>query len=298
MKNFSLIVLFLMVFACGKDELLDFGGSESDEAEEELQAVESSKYIVSKTNFRGYVLSAFAVTVDGREYFDMEDFYTQELAALPEKVAEAGYEGYEVQLDAQLGISDLWHKMAVYVAPEDETGYQGTALVGESGEFTVELPNEATGVFYKVRANKRINVILSKEDDLKTFCYNFSAIEKSVLLESSADPIILDDFTTHLTTYKCEPQSMGDIVIPGNGQVSSMSLKRGMSKREALAVMGSEGLSMVGDSQWCWGTEDYSKHANCAVTYYQSCQCSISFDQGVLKDQTNISVEKLDVVEW
>ena len=176
MKNFSLIVLFLMVFACGKDELLDFGGSESDEAEEELQAVESSKYIVSKTNFRGYVLSAFAVTVDGREYFDMEDFYTQELAALPEKVAEAGYEGYEVQLDAQLGISDLWHKMAVYVAPEDETGYQGTALVCESGEFTVELPNEATGVFYKVRANKRINVILSKDDDLKTFCYNFSAI--------------------------------------------------------------------------------------------------------------------------
>src|SRR5262245_31205746 len=68
--------------------------------------------------FEGYVMSAFAITVDEQPYEDMEDFYTQELDRLPEKVAAAGYDSeWKVSFEAEVGLSDLWRNMEVFVAP-------------------------------------------------------------------------------------------------------------------------------------------------------------------------------------
>lgn len=299
MKNlFKVIAFSTCLGACGDTGIPLVDGSSSSDSSTQIGPDYTTSYEGPTLGFSGYVASAFSLSVDGVDYFDMEDFYTTELANLPDKVAAAGYEGYEVQFDAQIGLSDLWHNMAVYVAPEQDTGYQGSAYVEQSGQFTVDLPVEADGSFYKVRANKRINVILRRDSEVLTFCYNFSAIEKSVLLSSTEHPIILDNFTTHLTSYECAPASTGEMSLPSQNGSSPALLSKGMSKSQVLEILGSDGLVMEGDSQWCWVSNGFSQNNNCAVNYASSCQCSVTFSDGLVSDQDNIVSSKIDVVNW
>ena len=169
------------------------------------------------TEFQGYVTSAFEVTVDGDVYRDMEDFYTAELARLPAKVERAGYDdSWQAEFDAQIGLSDLWHNMRIFIAPVEGQGYQSEAWASQAGSFRVRLPLNAVGHQYKVRANKRINVILTRGDETVKICYNFSAVESQIELADESLPIVLDTFETRVTAYECAPAT-GGLEVPGTG---------------------------------------------------------------------------------
>lgn len=158
----------------------------------------------SRISFKGYIGGVFEVKVDGETYADMEDFYTKELQALPKKIEESGLKGnYRIKFDAQIGYSDLWRNMNVYMAPNSDRGYQGQARVRRDGGFTINFPADAEDDTYRVRATKRISVLVSGEGVTKRFCYNFSAEEQSVSVDSREKPIILREFKTNLTSYAC-----------------------------------------------------------------------------------------------
>lgn len=251
--------------------------------------------------FQGYVNSAFEVTVDGEKYNDMEDFYTKELARLPKKVATAGYDAsWSVAFDAQVGMSDLWQNMKVYVSPIQNRGYQGEATVGTGGAFSVDLPSSATDSEYKVRAIKRIGVVLSKENEKIRICYNFSALEKSVLLSDREKPIILDTFISALTSYDCQFAESGGIQIPTSRTTtaSALKLKKGASKDDAVNVFGVKELFVENSTRWCWAKKD-GKAEVCSQVSYEKCQCYIEFDAtGKVSYQQNIRADLLDLTTW
>ena len=164
----------------------------------------------------GSIASAFAVTVDGHQYQDSEDFYSQKLVELEAEATKAGYAGYQLSFNAQLGLDDLKNDMTVYVQAQGGQGYAGQTQVQQDGTFEIEFPNKASGAVYDVKANKRIGVVLTSDDGSKvvTWCFNFAGID-SIKETDQTKPIILNKFKTTLTRYACEGQT-GGITIPGS----------------------------------------------------------------------------------
>ena len=265
--------------------------------------------------FKGYVSNGFEVTVNGETFRDLEDFYTAELGKLPAKAVEAGYAGYSAVFEAEIGFKDLWKGMDIYLAPEEDKGYQGQSSVGVDGGFEVELPAEGLEESYKVRANKRISLILEKDGERVTLCYNFSALEKSVLLSERDKPIILKDFESHLTAYACEMKAEkteleipdaaegGDteeaVESPAKAAVgASHKMKPGDTKAVVLAAYGSGGL-VLDDGRWCYGRVSNVVNKLCAVSYANTCTCYLDFDEsGGLVEHHNIKSEYLDILAW
>ena len=305
MVNFITVLMscLIMVSACGK------GVSENGNSETSATSSATAPQNVAdggdvdSVEFRGFIVSAFTVTVDGTGYQDMEDFYTSEVERLADKVKAAGYDAsYIATFDAQIGFKDLYNGMDVYIAATSAAGYLGQTTVQGNGQFLVTLPKDATLDSYKVRANKRINIILQKGDEQQKICYNFSAMEQSVQLTEQSKPIIIDNFVSRLTKYACESinSSSSGITIPQIATPAARGkITKGMSKADTLAVMGSDHLIIESDHKWCWFSGEVAAHPNCSVNYAASCQCSVDFDDaGVLSAQDNIKADLLDILSF
>ncbi len=281
-----------LLTACGDTSSQDGAASTPAQAPQPSEDETSQ----SKT-FLGFVANAFDVTVDGVAYKDLEDFYTKEMDALPAKVQAAGYDSsYKITFDASIGFSDLWYGMQVYILSNSDHGYQGQAAVGRNGSFTIDLPTAALNDSYKVRANKRIRVILSNGSDTQTLCYNFSAREKSVPFEETSKPIILDSFDSSLTKYDCPTNENKDgLNVPKNTETK---LKPGLSKAQVLGVLGSVGLTIKDSQTWCWD-DVQTKESICSAHYYSVCSCSASFSSdGKLVSTENIQSKYLEILAW
>lgn len=226
--------------------------------------------------FEGYVQSAFEVTVDGAAYPDIESFYTAESGRLPERVAAAGYDAtWSPAFEAQVGLADLWREMTVYIAPVSDTGYQGQSTVRENGRFAVTLPAAADDHEYKVRANKRIAIVLTRGDDTIRICYNFSAVEQKVPFTREALPIILDNFTSAVTSYGCEQAVSTGVEIP-----KPKKLAAGRTKSEVAALLGVQGLFVSSSTEWCWAYRPGSKGVCVEDVADTTCDCKVTFDDG------------------
>jgi len=296
--NSLMIIGSVFLISCGSS---DDAGTVIATAKEQLNTNDPSSK--DSLQFQGFVVNAFEVVVDGEEYPDMETFYSHELANLPAKVLAAGYDSsYKVKFDAQIGFRDLWKGMTVYVAPDSPSGYQGQGQVASGGEFSIKLPLDARDDFYKVRATKRIKVVLTKSGETINICYNFSAVERSVSLTEMSKPIILDTFESRLTTYLCET-SRDDtgIAIPGNASATELKspISYGMTKGEVLAAIGADGLVIESESRWCWYSPRFEAHDNCAVNLAAVCQCYFDFNENDLAiRQYNIKSTYLDILSW
>lgn len=278
----------------------------------------------------GYVTSAFEVTVDGTRYADLEDFYSQELVRIPERLEKAGLPAdTPFSFEAQVGISDLWQNMRVYVSAVEDRGYLGTTRVSSEGSFRIAFPWEASESEYKIRAVKRISLLVTAEGESSRYCYNFSARDQNVLLSEREKPVILDEFETRITSYACseeqpesgleipyrstpaaslppvisaptessEPDSAsgGDESPASTQEANAVLLSPGQSSEEALAAFGVENIAIVSDG-WCVVRNVENL---CAVNYLTSCPCSVTFDEeGNLSGQTNVRASLLDVSSW
>lgn len=207
-KMFGVMLAASMV-ACGT---VDANLKTGDAAQEQQTTIDGI--------FEGYVLNAFEVTVDGEQYADLEDYYTQMVDSLPDMVAEAGYDNVDVAFDAPIGFSDLWSDMAVYIAPQGRVGHQINTNVNYNAGFRVILPaaaqDSALPPVYRVRANKRISLVLTDRDsgDATRICYNFSAREKYVDLSQLSGPVVLDSFESSITKYDCDQSDRRGLQIP------------------------------------------------------------------------------------
>ena len=306
--KFLIIPALLMAGACGQHNEHAAGEEKQDSTVVEQQTKVEVIYeedAVSGTEgtvtFRGYVGGLFEVVVDGKTYADIEDFYTQELAALPEKVRQAGFSSdYKITFAAETGFSDLWNQMTVYISPTASRGFQGISKPDRDGAFAISLPAVADGGDYKVRANKRISIILENDEESISICYNFSAIEKSVELKDSDLPVVLTSFESRVTSYACSGRTSSGVSIPGptRTQKSYGKLKKGMSKKEVLTALSDEYLLIDSDSRWCWN-KGSGKAPVCSVYSSSICQCSVTFDEeGKLTSQSNIKSEYLDILSF
>lgn len=213
--------LFLLMFltACGSDK------DSFCELNTECSALKASEKALAEAQdfvIRGSVNSAFALTVDGKDYSDIEEYFTAESGNLQDKVSDAGYKGYKVRFDAAIGFNDLTQGMTVYIAAKEKRGYQTKTLIAKNDTFAAKLPKEASGDVYQIKANKRISLILTKGNEIKKFCYNFAAVDLEVPYEAVDSPIILSSFKTSLTTYECQQDAGSDsLKVPENSDKPS-----------------------------------------------------------------------------
>jgi hypothetical protein len=248
------------VASCGDS---GHGGStaEAPVTEDQLKVMVAN--LKGPVEFKGFVGGAFPITVDGVGYEDSEDFFTAEVSRLPQKVAAAGFDNtWLVTFEAALGFRDLRNDMMVYIAPMEKKGYQGEASVEPKGSFSVTLPKEAGDAYYQVRAVKRIAVVLTRESEVKRFCYNFSAVAKQVPLSEREKPIVLDTFVTKLTTYACSVENREGLVIPEGAPLlqSNGTLVTKVAKDDTRAEVATK-----------WGDPDFVKFvdANSVVWNYK-----------------------------
>lgn len=179
------------------------GPAADDGAVENLQPV----------TLRGYVASAFEIEVDGTQYLDSEDFYTSQIEKLEGEVVEAGYDGYTIKFDARIGLDDLKQGMKVYISSVEDRGFAGDTQVSDRGIFSMFIPASGSTALYRVRTNKRVNVLLTGPDGEKVkWCYNFSGIESQIDV-TDPRPVHIDKFETRVTRYSCSGQPTG-IQIP------------------------------------------------------------------------------------
>ena len=295
MKNILLRVGLMSLsisYACGREEKQSPAASTPAASH-----VESSS---TSLKLSGFVGNAFEVTVDSASYDDLEDFYTKELDRLSQKVRESGLDGnFTVRFEVAIGFKDLWSNMMVYIAADASTGYQASSQVTNSGEFSVDFPKDAKDDTFKVRATKRIRVIIDRGAEVLTYCYNFSATEKAIVLTESQKPVILDSFSTSLTKYDCISQSQKDgLAIPQSNEPKEHQIRPGQSKTELAQLIDSTGL-VISDKKWCWRVKPGQVETVCAVSNISECACSMSFDEdGKLVSQVNIASKFLDISAW
>ncbi len=291
----GLVVTFV---SCGIVTGSDSTSSSGESALDDESMAKNGKGIA----FSGFIGGAFDVNVDGVDYPDMETFYSEEVNRLPGKVQDAGYdETWSAEFDAQVGLKDLWLNMDVYIAPESREGYQGHGVVARDGKFEISLPEEAMDATYKVRANKRISVVLRSSDESKKICYNFSAVEQSVLFSDLSKPIVMTQFVTRITNYACD--SVVDVgtgvEIPGTDSgVIPLKIKPGTTKEQLVAAYGTSGLTIGSYGEWCWAYDE-AKPGMCATETYLTCACTLTFDENNEVDgQYNIRTDLLEVLSW
>lgn len=270
--------LFLLAAAVGCTALMGCGSVQiwSNDSNDEDEDEDEPVVPTEPKTFEGFIGGAFEVNVDGATYVDMEDFYTQELARLPEKVAQAGYDdSWQSSFEAEVGLADLWRNMTVYVSPLDTLGYQGQTRVGESGRFAITLPPDALNHTYKIRANKRIGVTLTRGETVKKICYNFSAVEMSAPFSDESLPIVISNFVSTVTAYECAEQS-GGLKVPPSSQPTMLEI--GQTKADVTRILGHRGLVVESPIAWCWAFRPTSDSPCAADVEDTTCDCRVHFD--------------------
>ena len=211
-----ILTLGLTLTGCSVDV---HDASEADAATKNAEAADEPTPATTgvSVSLQGYIASAFEVEVDNESFADSEDFYTRQLDRLLDEAALAGYRGYDLKFDAELGLGDMKRGMRVYVIGGESRGYGAEASVQGDGTFSMMVPSDGT---YRIRAVKRINVILTKGKKTVQWCYNFSAVEQAIDLTDTR-PVIMRSFETRITKYACETTIGGGITIPKITEVQS-----------------------------------------------------------------------------
>lgn len=214
MKSINLILAStLALSACGQsncksgEEKNDIGECKSSLASDGQSSVRS---------ISGSISGAFDVIVDGESYSDIEAYYSAEIDALPARIEALGYADYSVKLDAKIGFKDLTNNMMVFISPASgRDGYATKGYVGSDDKFNFVLPAYAPDSSYRVKAVKRIALILTSETEVKKFCFNFKTVEAQAdLIEGKSSPVVLNKFESSLTQYDCDQADAKDGITP------------------------------------------------------------------------------------
>lgn len=211
------ILAVLLVTGCG----IELQQPTEETINQPTETVEEPEEVINYSEpqpiyLKGSVSSAFNITVDGQNYTDSEDFYTQQLDVLTSEKEANGYADYKLTFDAQLGLNDLKDGMTLQAEGIGDTGYAGETIIINDGTFELRFPSEAEDEILNIRATKRIGVILtSTKGENIYWCYNFYA-KKEIELKANGKPIILRHFETKLTKYKCEGRKTSSLSIPKN----------------------------------------------------------------------------------
>jgi hypothetical protein len=225
MKNMvtTSIMMLVLNVACGsiKDSEL-FNSADATKAD--ANALPEGYFKVD-----GYI-SPLNISVNGKQYRDSEDFYTQELARLKAQVKKE-YPNHELSFDAAVGLKNFKTGMYVFLAASGDNGVASESYVDSTGKFSFMFDSKEVNTkdMYLLRATKRIGLRLTKGDEVISWCYNMYA-EKEMALETT--PAILRSFETAITDYQCSEPNEG-IQLPAKDDESDKDVVTEMDEQWA-----------------------------------------------------------------
>lgn len=203
MRPFLLAVSVVAAFACGNDP---FAEQFPENKPEDTPA--------AAVTFSGYVQKAFAITVDGVRFEDSEQFYTNFISSLilPHYVVP---EDATITVEGQYGMDEFGSNAWVFMTPAQQEGDLFQARTDSASKFTVQVTDAALNSTYKARLVIRIGLLVSSpSEDPEHFCYVLTGARDDVALSEKSKPIIFDNFSTQLNTYKCEQVTDSQLIIP------------------------------------------------------------------------------------
>lgn len=207
MKTMLTAIIMMVVFqvSCGAAQDSALNGAKdnnsNDPTDKNGQLLANGDYF----NVDGYV-SPINISVNGKQYRDSEDFYTQELKRLQAEVKKE-YAGYQLSFDAAVGLKNFKTGMYVFLVAASDTGVASESYVDSTGKFSFMLDGKVDQkAMYTLRATKRIGLRLTKGEEVISWCYNMYA-EKEIALETN--PVVLRSFETVVTQYQCSEQNDG-----------------------------------------------------------------------------------------
>lgn len=179
--------------------------------------VNTAFYEENNSYVSGYIANAFDVVIDGDTYKDSEDYYTKKLEQLTDEAAKAGYDGWKLSFEAEIGLDDLKDGMTVFVSASGNRGFAGQEQMSFDGSFNFKIPDNAKDAVYSIRANKKVSITLYPPDYLnslpKKWCFNFSANLNGITVDN---PVILNTFESRVTKYACSLNINDGIKIPSD----------------------------------------------------------------------------------
>jgi len=218
MKTMLTAIILMVIFqvSCGSVQDSALNGTKDKNSSNDPNSTDKEGQLLSNGdyfNVDGYV-SPINISVNGKQYRDSEDFYTQELKRLQSEVKKE-YAGYQLSFDAAVGLRNFKTGMYVFLVAANDTGVASEAYVDSTGKFSFMLDGKVDKkAMYTLRATKRIGLRLTKGEEVISWCYNMYA-EKEIALETN--PVVLRSFETVVTQYQCSEQSDG-IQLPEREQ--------------------------------------------------------------------------------
>jgi len=235
------------------------------------------------------VQPAFPLVIDKQRYENIEEFATNLIQQLPDRLASVGIDpivAKRAKLLTDLSIYSAFDGSFVSLLA-DEMPYTGT--LGEDGtiQFNVQTAT------YSVRLIKRLEIDVGTQP----VCAN--------LVGRSENSPIVKDFQIQITAVSCS-QKEGPL-----SQLPPATLYKGMSMQQAVNAVPSDYLSNVSTkgqsgATFCFGYQsvldknrmcsDYSSGPYTGATGLQKgCYCTLEFDKdGKLTQVKNILIRYLD----
>jgi hypothetical protein len=202
------IVVVILALACGS--LSDFKSDSKDNKGTDTATSTST----GDVEFSGYVQKAFVLKVNAVEFADSENFYTRFIEELVKPkypdIAEA-----DVKLEGQYGLEEFGANSKVFMSSMAADGHLFEARTDQQSKFTVKVKSSALDETFKARVIIRIGLSIKNNDEELRYCYILHGTKEGIAVSESAKPIIFDDFSTQLNTYKCEDVREDELVIPG-----------------------------------------------------------------------------------
>lgn len=175
----------------------------------------------SDVEFSGYVQKAFTLKVNGSAFTDSEQFYTQFI----DKLVKPSYpelSDKNVEVEGKYGLSEFGAGSKVYMSSMAADGHLFESTTDGQSKFTVKVTSTALDEMFKARVIIRIGLLVKKDgSEDQHSCYILHGIKENIAISESSKPIIFDDFSTQLNTYKCEDVKDNELIIPGAGGQTS-----------------------------------------------------------------------------
>ena len=171
---------------------------------------------------RGFLTSAFRISIDGVFYENSEEAYTSQLANLLYEIKVAGLAGYSLRYDAQLGLSDMAHNTRVFLQGDRGAGFSTAADVDQSGAFSISIPDGFGADKFEVKTAKRIAITLASpggRQELK-WCFNLFGFANDATLDK---PVTINTYYTQITSYECLAE--GSVVAAPNPKPTASTKK-------------------------------------------------------------------------
>ena len=210
----TIIMMVVFQVSCGSAQDSTLNGTKSDKSNSNDPNNNGSQLASGDYfNVDGYV-SPINISVNGKQFKDSEDFYTQEMVRLQAEVKKE-YAGYTLSFDAAVGLKNFKTGMYVFLVAENDNGVASESYVDGTGKFSFMFDSKVEKkTMYTLRATKRIGLRLTKGQEVIQWCYNMYA-EKEMALETS--PVVLRNFATAVTQYQCSDYNDG-IQLPDRAQ--------------------------------------------------------------------------------